>query len=102
MEGKAMSVDRAQGLVEGSGQRGEQRRLDQMVSARLDPMLVAAVKDYAKRHGMSVSDAFREAASQLLAREAAQDVITFCVSVTNNTRSDGISRESYRKDVAAV
>jgi hypothetical protein len=102
MEGKAMSVDRPQGLVEGSGQRGEQRRLDQMVSARLDPVLVAAVKDYAKRHGMSLSDVFREAASQLLAREAAQDVITFCVNVTNNTRSDGISRESYRKDVAAV
>jgi hypothetical protein len=101
MEGKAMSVDRPQGLIEGSGQRGEQRRLDQMVSARLDPALVAAVRDYAKRNGMSLSDVFREAAVQLLAQEEARNVITFRVNVTNE-RLGGISRESYRTDIAAA
>jgi Ribbon-helix-helix protein, copG family len=94
-----MSVDRPQGLIEGSGQRGEQRRLDQMVSARLDPMLVAAVKEYAKRHGVSVSDVFREAATQLLQREQARNVVTFRVDVTNETRPDGISRKSYQTDI---
>jgi len=44
LEGKAMSVDRPQGLIEGSGRRGEPRRLDQMISARLDPTLVAALR----------------------------------------------------------
>ncbi len=39
-----MSVDRPQGLVEGSGRRGEPRRLDQMISARLDPDLVATLR----------------------------------------------------------
>jgi hypothetical protein len=102
MEGKAMSVDRPQELVEGSGQRGEQRRLDQMVSARLDPMLVAAVRDYAKRHGMSVSDVFREAAVRLLELERTQNVTTFRVNVTNETRPDGISRDSYSTDVPAA
>jgi hypothetical protein len=99
MEAKAMSVDRPQGLIEGSGQRGEQRRLDQMVSARLDPMLVAAVKEYAKRHGVSVSDVFREAATQLLQRDEARNVVTFRVDVTNETRPDGISRKSYQTDI---
>jgi hypothetical protein len=94
-----MSVDRPQGLIEGSGQRGEQRRLDQMVSARLDPMLVAAVKEYAQRHGLSVSDVFREAATQLLQREEAQNVVTFRVDVTNETRPGGISRKSYQTDI---
>ena len=94
-----MSVDRPQGLVEGSGQRGEQRRLDQMVSARLDPMLVAAVKEYAKRHGLSVSDVFREAATQLLQREEARNVVTFRVDVTNETRPGGISRNFYQTDI---
>lgn len=94
-----MSVERPQGLIEGSGQRGEQRRLDQMISARLDPMLVAAVKDYARRHGMSVSDVFREATTQLLQREEVRNVVTFSVDVTNETRRDGISRKSYQTDV---
>ena len=94
-----MSVDRPQGLIEGSGQRGEQRRLDQMVSARLDPRLVAAMKEYAKRHGLSLSDVFREAAVQLLQREAAQNVVTFSVDITNETRPGGISRKSYQTDV---
>ena len=95
-----MSIDRPQGLIEGSGQRGEQRRLDQMISARLDPTLVAAVKDYAKRHGISLSDVFREAATQLLQREEARNVVTFCVDVTNETRPGGISRKSYQTDVS--
>jgi hypothetical protein len=102
VERKAMTVDRPQGLIEGSGQRGEQRRLDQMVSARLDPSLVAALRKFAERHGMSLSDVFREAAVQLLARDEAQNVISFSVSVTNETRPGGISHESYHKEIPAA
>ena len=81
-----MSVDRPQGLIEGSGRRGEPRRLDQMISARLDPTLVAALKQFADQRGLSLSDVVREAALLLLAREDAQNVITFSVTVRNERR----------------
>jgi Ribbon-helix-helix protein, copG family len=102
MEGKTMSVDRPHGLVEGSGRRGEPRRLDQMISARLDPDLVATLREFAARHEMSLSDVLREAAVQLLAREAATNVITFNVTVTNATRPGTISRESYHQEIPAA
>jgi len=78
-----MSGDRPQGLIEGSGRRGEPRRLDQMVSARLDPTLVAALKKVAERRGISLSDVLREAALLLLDRDAATNLITFDVRITN-------------------
>ena len=96
-----MSVDRPQGLIEGSGRRGEPRRLDQMISARLDPTLVAALRQFAEQRGMSLSDVLREAALQLLAREEAQNVITFCVKVSNETRPGGIACE-YRTEIPAA
>ena len=94
-----MSVERPQGLIEGSGRRGEPRRLDQMVSARLDPELVATLREFASRHGMSLSDVLREAAVQILAREASANVITFDITVTNGTRPGTASRESYRQAI---
>ena len=97
-----MTVERPQGLVEGSGRQGEPRRLDQMVSARLDPELVATLRDFAARHGISLSDVLREAAVQLLARETAVNVITFDITVTNGTRPGTISRESYHREIPAA
>jgi hypothetical protein len=101
MEGEKMTVDRPQGLIEGSGRRGEARRLDQMVSARLDPVLVAALKDYATKHGVSVSDVLREGAVLLLEREESQKIITFRVSVTNEHRA-GIARESFNREISVA
>ena len=98
MEGEAMTVDRPQGLVEGSGRRGESRRLDQMISARLDPPLVAALKQFAKQHGLTLSEVVREAALLLLARDEAQNVITFNVAVTNE-RSGVTANKSFRQDI---
>jgi len=72
-----------------------------MVSARLDPVLVAALKDYATKHGVSVSDVLREAALLLLEREEAQKIITFRVSVTNEHRA-GIARESFNKEISVA
>jgi Arc/MetJ-type ribon-helix-helix transcriptional regulator len=101
VEREKMTIDRPQGLIEGSGRRGENRRLDQMISARLDPILVAALKDYAAKHGASMSDVLREAALLLLEREEAQKVITFRVSVTNEHRA-GIARESFNKEISVA
>ena len=98
VEGEAMSDDRPQGLVEGSGRRGEPRRLVQMVSARLDPILVAALRRLAARRGISLSDALREGAILLLARDAASNLITFEVSVTNE-RPGGVTFDSFRQEV---
>jgi hypothetical protein len=99
VEGEEMSVDRPQGLIEGSGRRGESRRLDQMVSARLDPPLVASLKHLAEKRGISFSDVLREAALLLVAREQAQNVISFCVKVTNETRPGPVPQHSYRKEI---
>ena len=96
-----MTVDRPQDLIEGSERRGEARRLDQMISARLDPMLVAALKELAVKRGVSLSDIVREAALLLLKREEAQNVITFRVSVTND-RPAGIEHESFDKEIKAA
>jgi hypothetical protein len=93
-----MSVDRPQDLIEGSGRRGEPRRLDQMISARLDPTLVAALKGLAEKRGISLSDVLREAALALLRHEEAQNVITFCVNVTNE-RTGVVTNESFRQDI---
>jgi hypothetical protein len=62
-----MSIERPQDLVERSGRRGDPRRLDQMVSARLSPDMAVALKEFAAAHGMSLSQVFREAAAQFLA-----------------------------------
>lgn len=96
-----MSVDRPEGLIEGSERQGEPRRLDQMISARLDPTLVASLKQFAKQHGMTLSDALREAALLLLARESAQNVISFNVAVTNE-RSGVTANTTFRQDIPAA
>jgi Ribbon-helix-helix protein, copG family len=93
-----MSIERPEGLIDDAGRRGEPRRLDQMISARLDPMLVAALRKLAETRGVSLSDVLRDAALQLLAREEARNVRTFCVEVTNETRPEA-RHDSYRQDV---
>lgn len=98
MEGEAMSVDRPQGLVEGSGRRLEPRRLDQMISVRLDPTIVAALRQVAGQRGMSLSEIVREAALLLLEHEKAQNVIKFRVDVTNE-RAAGTGRESFSRNI---
>jgi hypothetical protein len=96
-----MSVDRPQGLIEGAGQRGEPRRLDQMISARLDPTLVAALKHFARAHELSLSDVIREAALLLLQREQSEHVITFNVAITSE-RSGAVTTSSFRQEIPAA
>jgi len=69
-----------------------------MISARLDPVLVAALRRLAEQRGVSLSDVLRDAALRLLAAEEPKNVISFKVSVTNE-RSGGISRQNYDQDI---
>jgi hypothetical protein len=69
-----------------------------MISARLDPTLVAALRQLAAKRGISLSDALREGALLLLAREEAANLITFEISVTNE-RLGGVTHESFRQDI---
>jgi predicted DNA-binding protein len=50
----------------GSGESIDGRRLDQMVSVRLAPDLVAALRGLAEESGRSISDLLREAAANLV------------------------------------
>lgn len=93
-----MSVDHPKGLVEGSGRQGEPRRLDQMISVRLDPTLVAALRQLARQRDVSLSDIVREAALLLLARQEASNVITFNVAVINE-RSGTAANKTFRQDI---
>ena len=55
-------------VVEGSGRPLAVRRLDQMVSLRLDPDVLAGLRTIADETGRSVSDLLRTAAAQLVTR----------------------------------
>lgn len=47
----------------------EPRRLDQVVSLRLEPETIAALRDIATRRGSTVSDLLREGAGMVIATE---------------------------------
>jgi hypothetical protein len=64
-------------VVEGSGRVVTPRRLGQMVSVRLEPGLADALRELANRRGISLSEALREAAIQLLEGDAAASRATF-------------------------
>lgn len=53
-------------VIAGSGRSVAPKRLDQMVSLRLEPDLVAALRALADRRGVSVSELLREGAIRLL------------------------------------
>jgi Arc/MetJ-type ribon-helix-helix transcriptional regulator len=93
-----MSEDRPEGLIEGVGRRGEPRRLDQMISVRLDPTLVASLRHLAAKRGGSLSDVLREAALLLLRQEEAANLITFEMTVTNEHRGT-VARDAVRQHV---
>lgn len=55
-------------IIPGAGRRGTPRRMDQMVSVRLDGNLIARLKTVARRRGVTLSELVREGA-ELVARE---------------------------------
>ena len=55
-------------IIPGAGRRGTPRRMDQIVSVRLDGDLIARLKTVARRRGLTLSELVREGA-ELVARE---------------------------------
>lgn len=53
-------------VVPGSGSPVEPRRLDQVVSLRFAPEVIATLRDIANRRGMTISDLLREGADMIL------------------------------------
>jgi uncharacterized protein (DUF4415 family) len=65
-------------VIAGSGRPLEGRKLDQMVSLRLDPAMVTSLREIAESNGIGVSDLIREAiADWLSARNQAQFDVSF-------------------------
>lgn len=94
MERKAMSKEserqrreRAQqhagDVVAGSGRVIEPRRLDHMISVRLEPELVTRLRRMATENGMTLSDILRRAASLLIAEEERSHAPIVRLSVVN-------------------
>jgi hypothetical protein len=65
-ERRELARQHAGEVVEGSGRAAAPRRLDQMVSLRLEPELAAALRGLAERRGVTVSELLREGAIALL------------------------------------
>lgn len=59
-------------IVPGAGRRGTPRRMDQMVSVRLDGELIARLKTVARRRRLTLSELVREGA-ELIVEEAYAD-----------------------------
>jgi len=58
-------------IVPGAGRRGTPRRMDQMVSVRLDGELIARLKSVARRRGLTLSELVREGAELIVEEEYA-------------------------------
>ena len=65
-ERREVAQQHAGEVVEGSGRAVASRRLDQMISLRLEPELAAALRELANHRGVSVSELLREGAIRLL------------------------------------
>jgi hypothetical protein len=80
--------NRPQDLVTGSGRRVEPKAMQQMISARLDAALVAELRVYCNRSGLSLSEALRDAVVQYLHRAATSETTILHWSVVNGTRDN--------------
>lgn len=69
-------------VVEGSGRKMALRRLDQMISVRLDPDVLAGLRSLADETGRSVSDLLRAAAASLVARRHMSQISVTMESVS--------------------
>jgi hypothetical protein len=73
-------------LVEGSGRKVAARRLDQMVSVRLDPELLAQARSMATQRGESLSDLIRACVADVVRSHLlATPDIRVDVQVTNSS-----------------
>jgi hypothetical protein len=76
-ERRELAQQHAGEVVEGSGTVVAPRRLDQMISLRLEPELAAALRELANRRGVTVSELLREGAICLLEADRASTASSF-------------------------
>lgn len=82
-------------VVAGSGTAIEPRKLDQMVSLRLDPEILAGVRELANQAGTSVSEVLRRAATELVAAADRRRVV---VSITEYRGTCTVGEQSQDLD----
>lgn len=70
----AAQAETGEVVVPGSGRVVEPREIKQMLSVRLEPELIAALRRVATKRGQSTSDLVREALVRLIETESAQHV----------------------------
>jgi Ribbon-helix-helix protein, copG family len=76
-ERRELAQQHAGEVVEGSGRPVAPRRLDQMISLRLEPDLAAALRGLAERRGVTVSELLREGAIALLEEDRGSTAPSF-------------------------
>jgi hypothetical protein len=83
-------------VVEGSASPVVGRRLDQVISLRLEPDLVVALRNLAEQQGTTMSDLLRQGALRVLA-EAAEPVLLATVRIEKvmSTAWDSVSDETF-------
>ncbi len=80
-------------IVPGAGSRGTPRRMDQMVSVRLDGNLIARLKSVARRRGLTLSDLLREGA-ELIVQDAYKSARPRMSSYTSSGAREALSTEA--------
>ena len=76
-------------VMPGSGSPVEGRRLGQIVSVRLEPDTIVALREVANRRGVTVSDLLRDGAGMVLAtdQQAGTVSVSFRTSVSSQPRT---------------
>jgi hypothetical protein len=89
-------------IVPGAGSRGTPRRMDQMVSVRLDGNLIARLKTVARQRGLTLSELVREGA-ELVAREPQPpEARILYVQVSGSAKPSGAVSEPDEPVLAAT
>jgi predicted DNA-binding protein len=97
---RRLRAQQAKGKVRhGSGERIEGRRLDQMVSVRLEPELVSALRDLAEATGQTMSDLLREAAAAWVAASARR---TFMLTLNRVSTGEASTSGGSQRTVTAA
>jgi Ribbon-helix-helix protein, copG family len=82
-ERRDLAQQHAGEVVEGSGTVVAPRRLDQMISLRLEPELASALRELANRRDVTVSELLREGAICLLEDDRASTAASFTWHITS-------------------
>jgi hypothetical protein len=88
-------------VVPGAGKRGTPRRMDQMVSVRLDGELISRLKVVARQRGLTLSELVREGA-ELVARESYSGETKVLILTIQGGNPQGVALEPNEPMLAAA